>query len=200
MPSPADALADEIAACRLCAARFAATPTAHAPRPVVWFRPSARVLITGQAPGARVHRAGVPFADPSGDRLRGWLGLNEATFYDRNRIALVPMAFCFPGTDAKGADLPPPHLCAATWRARVLAAMPGLRLTLLVGGYAQAWHLGRRASVRQTVAGWRSMAPDVFPLPHPSWRTRAWEARTPEFTAELLPALRARLQAVLQMP
>lgn len=128
-----DPLVAEISACRLCAARFAATATAHAPRPVPWFAPGARILIAGQAPGMRVHQTGRPFSDASGVRLRQWLGMNEAEFYDRARVAIVPMAFCFPGYDARGADLPPPPICAATWRARVIAALPDLRLTLLVG-------------------------------------------------------------------
>lgn len=192
------ALGSEIAACRLCAERFAGTATGHAPRPVVWFAPSARVLIAGQAPGLRVHAAGRPFADASGRRLRGWLGLDEAGFYDRARIAIVPMAFCFPGYDAKGADLPPPPLCAATWRAQVMAALPRLRLTLAVGGAAQRWHLGTRASVTATVAGWRAHAArGVWPLPHPSWRNTGWLARHPWFEAELLPALRRTLTEVL---
>ena len=131
-----DTLAGEIAACRLCAARFAATPTAHAPRPVVWFRPGARILIAGQAPGARVHVSGRPFTDPSGDRLRGWLGMDEAEFYDLARVAVVPMAFCFPGYDARKADLPPPPLCAQTWHGRVMAQLGSVRLTVLVGGHA----------------------------------------------------------------
>ncbi len=192
----AAALAAEIAACRRCAPAFAATATAHAPRPVVWFRPTARVLIAGQAPGMRVHRAGEPFRDPSGDRLRGWLGLDQAAFYDRDRIAVVPMAFCFPGYDARGADLPPPPVCAATWRARVLAALPGVRLTVLLGGHAIGWHLGRRP-VAAAVADWRATAPAVWPLPHPSWRTTAWLHRNPWVEAELLPALRATLAEVL---
>lgn len=194
---PATALAAAIAACRCCAADFAATATAHAPRPVVWFRPGARVLIAGQAPGLRVHRLGEPFRDPSGDRLRRWLGLDAATFYDRDRIAIVPMAFCFPGYDATGADLPPPPRCAATWRAQVLAALPGLQLTILVGGHAIGWHLGRRRPVALAVADWRRHAPAVFPLPHPSWRNSGWLARNPWLEAELLPALRSRLGAVL---
>lgn len=110
----APSLIESITACRLCAGRFAATATAHQPRPVVWFRPGARVLIVGQAPGARVHRSGRPFTDASGDRLRDWMGIDSARFYDRDRIAIVPMAFCFPGYDAKGADLPPPPICAQT--------------------------------------------------------------------------------------
>ena len=129
-------LVHEIEACRLCAARFAATATAHHPRPLVWFRPGARILIAGQAPGMRVHVAGRPFADRSGDRLRDWMGVDEATFYDRERMAIVPMAFCFPGYDGQGADLPPPPICARTWRARVMAELAP-RLILLVGGHAE---------------------------------------------------------------
>ncbi|NKX43112.1 uracil-DNA glycosylase family protein [Roseicyclus persicicus] len=191
------ALATQISDCRLCADRFAATATAHAPRPVVWFRPGARILIAGQAPGLRVHAAGRPFADPSGDRLRDWMGVDAAEFYDRDRIAIVPMAFCFPGYDARGSDLPPPPVCAATWRGRVMAALGDVPLTLLVGGYAQGWHLGRGPGVTARVAGWRDHAPGVFPLPHPSWRNTAWLKTNPWFEAELLPALRARVREVL---
>lgn len=186
-----------IRACRLCADRFALTATAHEPRPVVWFRPGARLLIAGQAPGARVHASGRPFSDRSGDRLRDWTGLPEAAFYDRDRVAIVPMAFCFPGHDAKGADLPPPPLCAATWRAAVLATLPGVSLTLLVGGAAIRWHLGQ-SDVTAAVADWRNAAArGVFPLPHPSWRNTGWLGRNPWFAEELLPALRARVQEVM---
>jgi uracil-DNA glycosylase len=192
------ALADSIAACRLCAGRFAATATAHVPRPVPWFRPGARLLVAGQAPGLRVHRIGQPFRDASGDRLRGWLGLDDAAFYDRDRVAVVPMAFCFPGYDARGADLPPPPLCAATWRAQVMAALPRLRLTVAVGGPAQRWHLGTRAGVTETVADWRRhLARGVFPLPHPSWRNTGWLKRNPWFEAEALPALRTAVAKVM---
>ncbi|KPP83806.1 MAG: Uracil-DNA glycosylase [Rhodobacteraceae bacterium HLUCCA08] len=186
-----------IAACRLCAGRFAATATGHAPRPVVWFRPGARILIAGQAPGARVHEAGVPFRDRSGDRLRAWLGLTETEFYDRDRVAIVPMAFCFPGYDARGADLPPPPICARTWHAQVMARLPALRLRILVGGHAQDWHMGRGPGVTARVAAWRDHAPGVFPLPHPSWRNTGWLKTHSWFEAELLPALRARVREVL---
>lgn len=193
-------LHNRIADCRLCAARFAKTATAHAPRPVVWFAPSARLLIAGQAPGARVHASGRPFTDPSGDRLRDWLGLDEAAFYETSRVAIVPMAFCFPGYDAKGSDLPPPAICARTWRAEVMASLPNIRLTVLVGGAAMRWHLGTAgAKVTQTVADWRAHAArDIFPLPHPSWRNTAWIARNPWFTDEVLPALRTRVTAVME--
>jgi len=192
-------LVGEISACRLCAARFAATRTRHEPRPVVWFRPGARILIVGQAPGLRVHLAGRPFADRSGDRLRDWMGLSEAEFYDRGRIAIVPMAFCFPGYDARGADLGPPPICAQTWRTRVMAELRP-RLTLLVGGHAQRWHLGAaaRGGVTATVAGWRDHAPHIFPLPHPSWRNTGWLRRNPWFQAELLPELRLAVAALMK--
>ncbi|WP_299847138.1 uracil-DNA glycosylase family protein [uncultured Paracoccus sp.] len=187
----APVLSARIAACRLCAARFALTATAHRPRPVVWFRPGARLLIVGQAPGLRVHESGKPFTDPSGDRLRDWMGLDEEAFYDRDRVAIVPMAFCFPGYDAKGADLPPPPLCAETWRAEVMAHLQP-RLTLLVGGSAQRWHLGTR-EVTATVARWRDFGPGVIPLPHPSWRNSGWLKRNPWFASDLLPDLRSRV-------
>ncbi|MEO0484688.1 MAG: uracil-DNA glycosylase family protein [Pseudomonadota bacterium] len=189
-------IARQISDCRLCAPRFAATQTAHAPRPVTWFAPGARVLIAGQAPGMRVHRSGRPFTDPSGDRLRDWMGVGEDVFYDQSRIAIVPMAFCFPGYTAKGADLPPPRLCADTWRAAVLDALGQVRVTLLVGGAAQAWHLGTR-NVTDTVSAWRDHAPGVFPLPHPSWRNNHWLSKHPWFEAELLPVLKSTLAEVL---
>ena len=199
MAETLSALTSQIAGCTLCADRFAATATGHAPRPVVWAGEGARVLIAGQAPGLRVHEAGKPFWDRSGVRLRSWLGIDEATFYDRSRIAVVPMAFCFPGYDAKGSDLPPPRLCAASWRDRLLDRLPGVGLTLLVGGYAQKWHLGAAAKggVTQTVAAWRDFAPHTVPLPHPSWRNTAWLKRNPWFEAELLPALRIRMAEAL---
>ncbi|PHQ71649.1 MAG: uracil-DNA glycosylase [Paracoccus sp.] len=188
-------IADQISGCSLCADRFAATATAHHPRPVVWFRPGARLLIVGQAPGARVHESGHPFTDRSGDRLRDWMGVDEVTFYDRDRVAIVPMAFCFPGYDGKGADLPPPAICARTWRTQVMRLLQP-RLTLLVGGHAMRWHLGSR-NVTRTVSDWRDHAPDIFPLPHPSWRNTAWLRRNPWFQDELLPALRDAVAAEL---
>ena len=163
-----------------------------------WLSATAPILLCGQAPGARVHALGRPFDDPSGDRLRDWLGVDRAAFYDRRRFAVLPMAFCFPGYDAKGADLPPPPLCAATWRARALAAMPAVRLTVLIGGHAQRWHLGRATgSVTETVRAWESFGPSILPLPHPSWRNTAWLRRNPWFEAELVPELRARVARLL---
>lgn len=186
-------LADEISACRLCTDRFAASTTAHRPRPVAWFSPTAHVRIIGQAPGLRVHQSGIPFNDPSGDRLRDWMQVERDTFYDRSTIAITPMAFCFPGYDARGSDLPPPKLCAATWADAVTAALPNVRLTLLVGAHAQRHYLGTGASLTDTVRGWRDHAPDTFPLPHPSWRNTGWLRKNPWFEAELLPVLRARV-------
>lgn len=190
-------LTASISACRLCATRFAATRTQHVPRPVIWFDPAARLLIASQAPGLRVHEAGMPFWDRSGDRLREWLGVDKETFYDRSRIAVLPNSFCFPGYDAKGSDLPPPRLCAATWHSKVMEAMPDLRLKLLVGGYAQRWHLGTRQPVTEVVRNWRKAPEGVIPLPHPSWRNTSWLNSNPWFEAELVPELRSRVRAVL---
>ncbi|GAA6161415.1 uracil-DNA glycosylase family protein [Ruegeria sp. HU-ET01832] len=190
-------LEKDIAACRICADRFADTHTAHEPRPVVWFRKGTSVLIAGQAPGARVHESGRPFTDPSGDRLRDWLGLDEPTFYDRSKVSIVPMAFCFPGYDVRKADLPPPPICGQTWHDRVMQALGEMPLTVLVGGHAQKYHLGTKSSVTETVRNWRDHAPRVFALPHPSWRNTAWMKKNPWFEADLLPVLRARVQEVL---
>ena len=188
-------LLSEIRACRACERELPLGP-----RPVVRGRATARILIAGQAPGTRVHETGVPWNDASGERLRGWLGLAPEVFYDESRIAIVPMGFCYPGRAAGGGDLPPRLECAPLWRARLLAALPALELTIAVGGYAQTWHLeGRhRGSVGANVAAWRDFAPTCFPLPHPSWRTIAWERRRPWFAGELLPALRRRLDKLLQ--
>ncbi|WGW04369.1 uracil-DNA glycosylase family protein [Tropicibacter oceani] len=191
-----NSLAADIRACRLCAQRFAATETAHQPRPVFRGLPTARLLIAGQAPGARVHDSGLPFTDPSGDRLREWLGLDNDAFYDASRVAILPMAFCFPGY-RKGADLPPPPICARTWRAPLVAAFPDIRLTLAVGGYAQKWHLPGTGGVTDTVRAWRDHLPQVIPLPHPSWRNTAWLKKNPWFEDDLLPVLRARVAEVM---
>ena len=200
-----DADADDLArlvaairACRLCAGRFAATATGHAPRPVPWLSAEAPILVAGQAPGMKVHARGRPFDDASGDRLRAWMGVDRDSFYDRRRFAVLPMAFCFPGYDAKGSDLPPPPLCAETWRAAAMAAMPGVRLLLLIGGHAQRWHLGPRpGGVTETVRAWREMPAQVMPLPHPSWRNTGWLKRNPWFEAELVPELRARVAGLI---
>ena len=191
-------LRDQINNCRICADRFAATPTRHSPRPVVWFNEAPRILIAGQAPGMRVHASGKPFDDKSGDRLRDWLGITAKVFYDRPKVAIVPMAFCFPGYDTKGADLPPPKVCQETWHDRVMQQLADVPLTIVVGGYAQRYHLGVTTGVTATVQGWRDFAPRVYPLPHPSWRNTGWLKKNPWFADELLPDLRAQVKDVLR--
>ena len=198
MAHPLDRLRQDITGCRLCAGRFAATATRHAPRPVAWFRPGARVLVAGQAPGLRVHQSGIPFDDRSGDRLRDWMGIGRDTFYDQSRVAVIPMAFCFPGYDAKGGDLPPPRVCRDTWHDALFEALGEVRLRVYVGGYAQRYHLGVRTGVTETVRGWRDHLPGAIPLPHPSWRNTAWLKRNPWFEDELLPVLRARVREVME--
>jgi uracil-DNA glycosylase len=181
----------EIRACRAC-------PLPHEPRPVVRVRAGARILIAGQAPGRLVHETGLPWNDPSGDRLRDWIGLDRDAFYDERNVAVAAMGFCYPGT-VNGADLPPRRECAPLWRAKLMAALSGVRLTLLVGGYAQKWHLRDRAkpTLSETVAAWRDYGPALMPLPHPSWRNTGWLKRHPWFEAELMPVLRERVRAAL---
>ena len=187
----------EIRACRICLDHPEGKPLPHEPRPVVVPSATARIMIAGQAPGTRVHESGRPFTDRSGDRLREWLGVSDAEFYDTNNFAIVPMGFCFPGLDAKGGDLPPRRECAAAWRADLMAAMPQIDLLLVIGQYAQGWHLGLKGkrSVTDTVRGWRDFAarnttPLIIPLPHPSWRNTGWLKANPWFGEELLPVLR----------
>ena len=202
-PGGLDALLAEIRACRHCVtAPERNRPLPHEPRPVLRASTTARIAVCGQAPGTRVHASGVPFTDPSGERLRAWMGVTADVFYDEARVAIVPMSFCFPGHDATGGDLPPRPECARLWRARLFAQLPAVRLVLLVGSYAIRWHLSRAAgpSMTETVANWRdwrcepagatAVRPSHFPLPHPSWRNNAWLKRNPWFEAELLPALR----------
>ena len=198
------ALRRSVAACRICRdapARGMEHRLPHEPRPVTIISSKARILIAGQAPGLRVHQSGLPFDDASGDRLRQWLDVDRAAFYDRDRFAILPMGFCFPGYDATGSDLPPRRECAPTWRATVLAAMPQIELVLAIGQYAQAWHLGpaRRKSMTETVSAWKQYllindGVPVLPLPHPSWRNSGWLKRHPWFEAELLPVLRNRVK------
>lgn len=197
MDHPASTIAVDLSTCTLCKERFHATATRHSPKPIVWFRPGARILIASQAPGQRAHNSGKPFYDPSGVRLRDWMGVDEPTFYNRDRIAIVPMAFCFPGYDAKGADLPPPPVCAKTWRGDIFDALGDIRLKLLIGGYAQKWHLDHSHGVTETVKRWREFGPDTIPLPHPSWRNTAWLKKNAWFEDELLPVLRARIKEAL---
>lgn len=186
-------LLDEVRACTLCEEHLPLGP-----RPVVQLSPAARILIAGQAPGRRVHASGVPFDDPSGDRLRDWMGLSAERFYDPELVAILPMGFCFPGT-GKGGDLPPRPECATTWRRRLLDQLTHLRLTLVIGRYAQAWHLpDAPARVTDVVADWRSEWPDVLPLPHPSPRNNRWLRNNPWFETTVVPALRARVAEIVE--
>jgi uracil-DNA glycosylase len=188
------ALLAEVRRCEVCAAHLPLGP-----RPVLRASVTARLLIVGQAPGTRVHATGIPWNDPSGDRLRDWMALDRAAFYDERRIAIVPMGFCYPGRDANGGDRPPRPECAPLWHPRLAPFLGAVRLTLLVGRHAQTSHLGRRAkgSLGATVAAWREYLPRVLPLPHPSWRNTGWLRRHPWFAAELVPELRARVREAL---
>jgi uracil-DNA glycosylase len=185
------AAAAEARACRLCAPHLPLGP-----RPVFRVSATARLLIIGQAPGTRVHETGIPFNDASGRRLRAWLGMDEATFYDVSRVAILPVGLCYPGRLPRGGDAPPRPECAPLWHPRLRPLMQAIRLTLLVGSYAQTHVLGpgqMTARVRDFRAHW----PEIVPLPHPSWRTTAWERRNPWFVEDLLPALRALIAEVL---
>jgi uracil-DNA glycosylase len=202
--SSLDRLLHDIGRCRICVETPSGRALPHEPRPVLQARASARVGVFGQAPGVRAHDAGLPFMDPSGVRLRQWMGVSDAEFYDAERIASVPMGFCFPGYDAKGSDLPPRRECAAAWRAQLMAAMPNLELVLLVGSYAQRWHLpqARGKSLTETVRGWRAIyesenLPRFLPLPHPSWRNSAWLKANPWFEAEVLPVVRGEVRRLI---
>jgi len=174
-------------------------PLPHEPRPVLQASKFARLAIFGQAPGARVHESGRPFTDPSGDRLRQWMGIGEEDFYDKKKLAIIPMGFCFPGLDAKGSDLPPRRECAAHWRKRLMDALPKLETIILVGGYAQKWHLGKGAkkTLTETVSCWREYGPRYFPTPHPSWRNNVWLKKNPWFETDMLPVLRKRVTAAI---
>jgi uracil-DNA glycosylase len=189
--SDLEELAAEVRSCRVCAAHLPLGP-----RPVFRASTTARLLIASQAPGTKVHETGLPFNDASGDRLRAWLAMDRDTFYDTSRIAIVPMGLCYPGRLPQGGDRPPRPECAPLWRSRLLAAMPAIRLTLLVGTYAQVHILGA-GPMTERVRQFRSFLPQYFPLPHPSWRTTGWEKRNPWFAAEALPALREAVAAAL---
>jgi uracil-DNA glycosylase len=186
MTKALDRLLIEVRACKACEAHLPLGP-----RPVLRATSTARLLIVGQAPGRRVHDTGIPWNDPSGDRLRDWLGLDRAGFYDEHRIAIIPTAFCYPGTGA-GGDLPPRPECAPLWHPRLLKYLPDLRLGLLIGAYAQAYYLGerRKGSLTDTVRAWREYLPQYLPLPHPSPRNQMWLRRNPWFAGEVLPRLR----------
>lgn len=184
----------EIRACRICA-----DVLVHEPRPVLRLKSTVKLCIVGQAPGLRVHESGIPFNDPSGERLRAWMGVSREEFYDQRKIGIVPMGFCFPGYNEKGADKPPRPECAKAWRERLFQTAPEIPFFLAVGGYAQRYHLKGRAkpTLTETVQSWREYTPRVIPLPHPSWRNNSWLKKNPWFEKELLPYLKRRVRRAL---
>lgn len=197
-------LLGSIRACRYCLETPDGRPLPHEPRPVLRVSRTARLAVCSQAPGTRVHASGIPFTDASGDRLRDWMGVTPQEFYDEGRVTIIPMGFCFPGQDEKGADLPPRKECVRLWHRQLFAALPRVELVLAIGTYAQRFHLGDAAgeSLEETMRNWRKhlrrkVPYPVLPLPHPSWRNNAWLKRNPWFETELLPVLRRRVRALL---
>lgn len=188
-------LLGRVRACRECEAHLP-----HEPRPVLRASTTARLMIVGQAPGTRVHATGIPFNDPSGDTLRGWLGIGRDVFYDETRIAIVPTGFCYPGKGKSG-DAPPRPECAPLWHPPVRALMPGIELTLLIGAYAQAYYLGERRekTLAATVRNWRAYMPEFLPTPHPSPRNKLWLKNNPWFEGEVVPELRERVRDILAL-
>lgn len=191
---PHEILLREIRACTLCAAELP-----MGPRPVLQLHPDARILIAAQAPGRKVHETGLPFNDPSGDRLRNWLGMSREVFYDPHRVAIVPMGFCYPGKGKSG-DLPPRPECAIAWRDQVMTQLPNLALTLVIGQYAKAYHLPGSGSVTETVQAWQRYWPEVVPMPHPSPRNTLWLRRNPWFEEDVVPMVRERVALLLSRP
>ena len=190
MTESLEALIPQLRACSLCEG------LPLGPRPIFQLNPSARILVAGQAPGRITHGKGRPFDDPSGENLRRWMGIDRDTFYDERWLAIFPMGLCYPGT-GKGGDLPPRPLCAETWRTRVMAALPDMRVTLVIGQYAHTWHLpgNEKLSLTERVRNWKGG--DVIPLPHPSPRNGVWLKANPWFAEELLPALKRKVQEAL---
>lgn len=192
-----DDLLKEVAACQECAPHLPLGP-----RPIVRAAPAARLLIIGQAPGTRVHETGIPWHDKSGDRLRDWIGLSGDVFYDASRVAIMPMGFCYPGRDdKKGGDNPPRPECAPLWHARIRQQLTQIQLTLLIGQYAQKYYLAanKPKTMTETVRNWQAYLPEVFPLPHPSWRTTGWMKKNPWFETTVITALRGHVRGALQI-
>ena len=186
-------LITEVRACTICESDLK-----DGVRPVLQVDPQARILIVGQAPGSKVHATGIPFDDPSGDRLRDWMGINRETFYDPQQLGILPMGFCYPGKGKSG-DLPPRPICAETWRNKLLATMPNIQLTLVIGQYAHAWHLDNpKKNLTETVRNWAIYGEQIIPLPHPSPRNNIWLKKNDWFEAEVLPSLKKRVQIALQ--
>lgn len=186
-------LIEDVKGCTICAAYLPLGP-----RPVFQIHPEAKILVAGQAPGRKVHETGIPFNDPSGDRLRSWMGISRDTFYDPETIAILPMGFCYPGTGKSG-DLPPRPECAETWRAQLMAQLQHIRLVLVIGKYAHDWHLGNRQKMNltETVQNWQEYWPNLLPLPHPSPRNNIWLAKNPWFEQMVVPKLQQRIAEVL---
>ncbi len=191
-PNKAGQLLNEVRACTLC------PELPFGPRPVLQVSPEAKILIAGQAPGRKVHETGIPFDDPSGDRLRAWMGIDRDVFYDASRIAILPMAFCYPGTGSSG-DLPPPPRCAQIWRKALLDTLASVEFTIVIGTYARDWHVPAHARqpLTATIEAWESHWPELLLAPHPSPRNNRWLARNPWFAEDVLPRLQARVAAVL---
>ena len=185
------ALLEEVRSCTICSDHLPLGP-----RPVLQLHPKAKILVAGQAPGARVHETGIPFNDPSGDRLRAWMGVSREIFYDAENIAILPMGFCYPGTGKSG-DLPPRPECAQTWRKKLLAQVPNIELTLVIGQYAQDWHLGKlqKENLTETVRAWKQYWPDMLVLPHPSPRNNIWLKKNPWFEKEVIPQLQKKTKS-----
>jgi len=189
---PFDELVCQVRACTICAETLP-----YGPRPVVQLSQESRILVVGQAPGRRVHETGLPFNDPSGDRLRQWMGITRESFYDDRKLAILPMGFCYPGTGKSG-DLPPRPECAPAWRNALLERLSNIGLTLVIGQYAHAWHLpDAKKSVTENVQNWRKYWPDVLPMPHPSPRNNLWLRRNPWFEEEVIPQLQERVSSLL---
>ncbi len=184
---------DEIKACQICAEHLPLGP-----RPVFVAHKKAKVLIVGQAPGKKVHETGIPFNDPSGDRLREWMEIDRDTFYNNEKLSIIPMGFCYPGTGKSG-DLPPRPECAEHWREKLLAQMPDVELTLVIGQYAQNWHLkgNQEKNLTETVKAWKNYAPNVIPLPHPSPRNNIWLRKNPWFEEDVVPMIKKRVKGLL---
>jgi len=185
-------LTDSIQQCRICKAELE-----HTPKPIFQLHPNATILIAGQAPGKKAHESGIPFDDPSGDRLRAWMGISKAFFYDASRIAILPMGFCYPGRDASG-DRPPRKECAKEWRQKVLTQLPNIKLTLLIGAYATRWHLANsmQRNLTETIRAWELYMPKIMPLPHPSPRNNIWLSKNPWFEQDVLVRLRRRIKTM----
>jgi len=188
-------LLSQVRACTLCAEHLP-----HAPRPILQYHPQARILIAGQAPGRKAHDSGTPFEDASGDRLRQWMGVQRTVFYDPQQIAILPMGFCYPGTGKSG-DLPPRPECAPAWREQLLGQLQQVQLILVIGKYAQNYHLDAgQASLTELVQAWRDFWPKMVPLPHPSPRNNIWLRKNPWFESELIPELQSKIAAILRKP